>query len=589
MKKIIYLLLLLITVISCTDDFAELNTDPDIGIPPAEFLFTYVQKELVTYKGGGAWYHKDHQTMTWAQYLVQGEANAGDVNSILPGSKFGAFFGTVLPHLDEMRRMISFLDEEEQLSKSKMVAAADVIQAFFVLKVTDQFGDMPYSEAGMGRYDGRLDPVYDKQEAIILQLVNELDAAISALNANLENEFDLGSVDIIYDGDATKWIKMANAVKLRIATRLESGNLEAAKDIISSVVADGRLFENEDDQFTIDIGHDYRGNTGAGFEWKGLMWAPEPMVEFMKDNVDPRLRIFYEVNGYTQESLDSIASKNETLSPAIDLENDNKVLFTTADGEDILGYRFIGAPTHRQDPRVAVNGYFQYIDDPNTVGGNTMMVSKWNRRLIQECKHTYGTLPTAEGNYVDVQLSYSEVCFMMAEFILKGYTSGDAEQWYLNGVGSSVKTYNMFGEKGDLVMKVAGKTYPYLPVSADEISAYLAQPSVAFDGVSDLEKVYTQQFINFYRLPEEGWKMSMRTGYPKYGSSILARYPTDDNEIPFPRRVPTPEPGDLNLENWEAANADQGFANPRDETPSVLNSERLWWDENNPTIGSGGN
>ena len=50
-----------------------------------------------------------------------------------------------------------------------------------------------------------------------------------------------------------------------------------------------------------------------------------------------------------------------------------------------------------------------------------------------------------------------------------------------------------------------------------------------------------------------------------------------------------PEPGDLNVSKWLQANTDQGFTSPRDETPSVLNSQRLWWDKNNPTIGSGGN
>ncbi len=574
---------------SCTDDFAKINTDPEVGVPPAEFLFTFVEKELVTYKGGGAWYHKDHQTMSWAQYLVQGEANSGDINSILPGSKYSTFYNKVVAHLDEMDRLVSLLDEEEQVSKSKLVAAGDIIQAFFALKVTDQVGDIPYSEAGLGRHEDKLDPVFDTQESVMTTLVTELDAAIQALSANLTEEFDMSGVDFIYKGDALKWIKMANAVKLRIATRLESQNLTAAKAIISSVAADGRLFANEDDQFTIDIGEDYRGSSSAGFEWKGLMWAPRPMVEFMKKTVDPRIRIFYEPNGYTQESIDAIGTAGETISPAVDIVNDNKLLYTTADGEEIYGYRFIGAPTHRQDPNVSVPDYFKYIDDTDAVGGNTMMISKWNRRLIQKCNHEYNGLPTATGNYVDVQFSYAEVCFMMSEFILKGYTSGSADEWYNKGVESSLKTYNMLGVKGDLTMRVAGKTYPYMPISDTEISTYLADPVVAFDGVNDLEKVYVQQFINFYRLPEEGWKMSMRTGYPKYGSSLLARFPTDNTEIPFPRRVPTPEPGDLNLANWEAANASQGFTSPRDETPAILNSQRLWWDKNNPAIGSGGN
>ena len=61
-----------------------------------------------------------------------------------------------------------------------------------------------------------------------------------------------------------------------------------------------------------------------------------------------------------------------------------------------------------------------------------------------------------------------------------------------------------------------------------------------------------------------------------------------NSEIPFPRRIPTPEPGDLNRVNWEASLQSQGFT-ALDENPNVLNSQRLWWDINNPAIGSGGN
>lgn len=586
MKKLI-LLLITISIFNGCDDFQEINTDPNIGIPPAEFLFTKVEKDLGVYKGGGEWYHENHQKMTWSQYLTQGEANAGDINSILPGSKYGTFYGSVMAHLDETRLQISYLSEEEQKSKQKLVAASDIIQVFFGLRITDQYGDIPYSEAGKGRYEDILNPVYDKQVDLLDQFVAELDNAIQLLSENVSDEFDFSDNDFIYNGDTDKWIRLANAVKLRIATRLLSQNETKARDIIANVVADGRLFESNDDQFTFDIGGDYRGSAGAGFEWKGLMWSAEPIIEFMKSTMDPRLRIFFEINGYTQESIDAFDDPSD-ISPAVDIVNDNAVLFTTTDGEDILGYRFIGAPTHRQDPTVSIPGYYQFIDDPITLGPNTPMVSKYNRRLIQTCDYAYGGLPSATGNYVDVMLSYAEVCFMMSEFILKEYATGNAEDWYNKGINSSLTTYNMIASIGELDLIVANKTYPYLEVSETEINDYLTAPEVSFNGLDDLEKVYIQQYLNFFRLPSEGWILSMRTGYPKYGSSLLARFPTDDNEIPFPRRIPTPEPGDLNLENWQSANESQGFS-PRDENPQVLNSQRLWWDLNNPTIGSGGN
>ncbi|SDM19434.1 SusD/RagB family nutrient-binding outer membrane lipoprotein [Kriegella aquimaris] len=588
MKKVIYLAISFILLVSCDEDFAALNTDPDIGVPPPETLFTYAQKEMVTYKGGGEWYHENHQKMTWAQYLVQGKANDSDINTILPGSKYGTFYVTIMNHLNEMRVQIASLPEEEQKFYQKLVGASEILQAFFALRVTDQFGDVPYSQASDGRREGILDPNYDKQEAILDQLVVELNNAIQKMDEKVESSFDFSSSDLAYQGDVAKWIKLANAVKLRIATRLFTQNETKAREIIAGVTSDGRLFESNDDQLTIDLGGTYRGSAGADFEWKGVMWAAEPMVEFMKTTADPRIRIFYEPNGYSQETIDAFEDP-ATISPAIDIDNDTAVLYTTDDGEDILGYRYIGLPTFRNDPNIGIPDYYLYQDQPNTVGNNATMLSKYNRRLLQNCGYTYGGLPQAEGNYVDVMLSYAEVCFMMSEFILKGYATGDAADWYSKGIASSLQTYNMLGEKQDLILRVANKEYPYQAISETEMTDYLSNPVIQFNGVDDLEKVYIQQFLNFYRLPDEGWILSMRTGYPKYGSSLLARSPIDTPEIPFPRRIPPPEPGDLNVAKWLQANADQGFTSPRDESPDALNSQRLWWDLNNPTIGSGGN
>jgi hypothetical protein len=573
--------------VSCSD-FKEINTDPEVGTPQIDQILTYIEKELVTYKGGGEWYHENHQKMTWAQYLVQGEANADDVNTILSGCKYSTFYTTVLNHLIEIRRQVGLLTDEEQQVRQKLVAVTKIIQAFFALRITDQYGNIPYSEAGLGRDESILNPVYDDQEELLHTLVDELNNAIKLLSEDLTEEYNFSDADFIYSGDATKWIKFANAIKLRIATRFETQDLASTKEIISEVVSDGRLFESDDDQFTLNIGGDYRGSASADFEWKGLMWAARPMVEFMKKTVDPRIRVFYEMNGYTQASINAFA-KSSDISPAVDIKNDTTVLFTNEDGEKIYGYRYIGAPTHRQDPYVGVTGYYMYIDDPVTIGANAVMISKWNRRIIQTCSYDYSGLPTATGNYVDVQLSYAEVCFMMAEFILKGYITGDAEEWYNKGIASSISTYDMIATTADVTIIVANKTYYYLPVSDAEIEKYKKAPEVKFDGINNLEKVYIQQFLNFYRLPDEGWIFSMRTGYPKYESSLLARTLTDDDELVFPRRIPTPEPGDLNLANWNAANTAQGFTNPLNETPEVLNSQRLWWDKNNPETGSGGN
>jgi hypothetical protein len=176
---------------------------------------------------------------------------------------------------------------------------------------------------------------------------------------------------------------------------------------------------------------------------------------------------------------------------------------------------------------------------------------------------------------------------MMSEFILKDYITGDAAEWYQKGITASMQTYDFVAQEGELNIKMAQKSYPYVSIGADEIAAYLAKPEIQLDGVNDQEKVYIQQYLNFYRLPEEGWALARRTGYPKFGSTLLARGNVDSPDLKFPRRFPTPDPGDLNRANWQVATEQQGFSSALNEDPAVLNAERLWWDENNPDIGTG--
>ena len=582
MKKTLYILFGFLVLTSC-DDFSDLNKDPDvIDSPPVESIFTYVEKSLGDYKGS-EWYYDNHQMMTWLQYLIMGQANGDDINSLQPrGAKYDVFYTTILPHLLEIRRQIAAKSETQQVYYKNLEAITYIVQVYHALKVTDIYGSIPYDEAGLGRYQGKLDPLYNDQENLFNTFLDQLDNAIATLSADQGTQIDMSTEDFIYKGDWNKWIKCANAIKLRIALRLESENLNLAKQIISEVNSDGRIFESTDDEFVYFISPNWYGTGGASMDWKGVLWAARPMVDFMKETIDPRIRIYYELNGYTRATINAIKAANGTMPVVIDTVNDNQVLFTTGEGEKIYGYRYQGAPVDRNDPNKDDYDYSYIV---NNIGSGAVQLSKYNQRLLMSTTYNYGDGP-GTGGYVDVLISYSEVCFMMSEFILKGYINGDAAEYYQKGIEASMKTYDFIAQEGQLDMKIAQTSYPYTPIGDTEIADYLAKPEIQLNGTNDLEKVYIQEYLNFYRLPEEGWVLARRTGYPKFGSTLLARGYVDSPDLKFPRRFPTPDPGDLNRENWHNANQDQGFSGDLNENPDVLNAERLWWDKNNPAIGA---
>ncbi len=133
------------------------------------------------------------------------------------------------------------------------------------------------------------------------------------------------------------------------------------------------------------------------------------------------------------------------------------------------------------------------------------------------------------------------------------------------------------------IAQVAGSTTGYSGNSADEISSYLANENIKLNGTNDLERIYIQEHLNFYRNPNEGFVFCRRTGYPKETSTYYAREPM--NEI-IPRRFWTLDPGETNRQNWEAAMQEQGFTPNAQDLPT-LSTQRVWYDKPAPEFGEG--
>ncbi|MES2849716.1 MAG: SusD/RagB family nutrient-binding outer membrane lipoprotein [Bacteroidota bacterium] len=85
--------------------------------------------------------------------------------------------------------------------------------------LTDIWGDVPYTEAVSGvRF-----PQYDSQEEVLNGIQTLLDEAITDLQSvNADNIVITGADDVIFSGDAAKWIKTAWTLKARYLNRLSN-------------------------------------------------------------------------------------------------------------------------------------------------------------------------------------------------------------------------------------------------------------------------------------------------------------------------------------------------------------------------------
>jgi len=91
------------------------------------------------------------------------------------------------------------------------VAQCQVVLAQVVYELAVLYGDVPYSEAWNSSVPY---PKYDAQKDVFESLLKLLDGTLATFNAN--DPLKISDYDVYYGGDISKWIKVANSLKLRI-------------------------------------------------------------------------------------------------------------------------------------------------------------------------------------------------------------------------------------------------------------------------------------------------------------------------------------------------------------------------------------
>lgn len=548
-------------VSSCEKNFAEINTDPSIVITPdVGFLLTYAEDKIVTYQYTEWIWESMEQVMRFTQHLTTDPYElTSNVNL-----RYNTFYKEVVPNLFEIRRQISL--KADSANYQKMSAITYILQTLHGMKVSDMNGSIPYTEAAKARAEGVFNPVYNTQQELFNTWLSDLDNAISVLGENASTQANPGNADVYFKGDWTKWTKLANSLKLRIAARLELQDNAKAQQIFQQVMQDptGAIVEDAD-QLSYQSEDYLPFGQGGEITYRSQRFATTSMVNFMKKAEDPRLPIYFEENGLQGSYEDTLAKYGTSLPAFID-PNDPMITFQG------------GPADFTVNPTVAA-----YIKSPfpvgNTNAGNSVtnyfLISPINRFFFSPKYNRPGG-----GQYRDVMVTAAEGCLLIAEFIEKGYAgsvaTGTAEQWYKKGVASSIRTMNE-------IAVVASSTTSFSGDGQAEIDAYLNDADVMLNGTNDLERIYIQQHLNFFRNPNEAFVFARRTGYPKFGSAYYGRETFNET---IPRRFWTTDPGEANRDNWSAAMSEQGFTPNAQDLPS-LSTQRIWYDKPAPDFGEG--
>ena len=244
MKKISILLLAVssLFVFSCDKDFEEVNTDPNNPQKvPAHLLLgsTIRNTQSATYNA----FQGGDMGSVWAQHWSKVQYNDEEryyprVASI--ANIWNVLYTTVIYDSKQMEKLAI----EEDNSNLQGVSLVMQANAFQIL--TDLYGPIPFSESGI---KGILKPKYDSQKDVYIGIIDMLTRADVLLASN--SGVIPPTSDLIYAGNASKWRKLANSLKLKALMRISKTTGVNNSADIQALVAAGNLMSSNSDSAQI--------------------------------------------------------------------------------------------------------------------------------------------------------------------------------------------------------------------------------------------------------------------------------------------------------------------------------------------------
>ncbi|GMQ29773.1 SusD/RagB family nutrient-binding outer membrane lipoprotein [Algoriphagus confluentis] len=502
---------------SCSEqDLLDLNINENaVEDIDMQYLFS-----LGTLRIGGE-YENTRANMLYAATMIQHTASTAGYFS---GDKYfynAQYSGAYMErHFTDVIRLFSEVirKTKDNPAEANVNAAATVLRVFDLHRMTDMYGDIPYTQAGYG-LEGEQNwfPTYEPQRDVYYKMIDDLKAARDKFSASAR---PLGVQDFVYGGDITKWKKFANSLLMRLAMRISNVDPSKAQEVFTEAFNSGAFTSNDDIAF-IHYAPGPQGVNRNGLNdgyWNTYKYSrdckiSQTFMNWMTENNDPRKMI---VSG-------GIGNPENASTWITDPELQ------------------IGMP----------NGYnstnIREVVPPGTLDGFTIVQQNFSMLNLK---------------YMDWEdpyflISYAEVELMKAEAAMKGWIAGNAEGFFNAGVAAAINAWTYFD--------------PSFAVTSEEVAEYIAGRGFAAASAEDkLRLIGEEYWAATYLNDIESWANWRRTGYP-----VLT--PTQDpnaeegNFIPRRLRYWESEIGS-NPENYQAAISRMG---------GDLFATKMWWDGGN--------
>ena len=532
-------LALMALMVSCTDDFNEINEKPDALAPSdvsAKYFVTNAQTGLFAPNRYPYWrgpiIHSDRYAghtsfgykSNWWNDGLGYNYHAG-YTSAVHDAWFASYNST-------LTAFTNFVKEGGTLENDKYYAIALIMKGLYYQYYTDTFGMVPFSEASDPDITT---PKYDDQLTIYSTLVSDLDEAIALIgnDATTGSGVDmLGENDLFFNGDLQAWKQLANSLKLRLGLRAHGAPGEGfSTSAISSAISGGVLADRDallqrDLEISTWVSAVY-GDVWGPFYGGGNWHLTKTLIDALRDNNDPRLSKYAK------------PSKGGTIEWAKPAEGTRVALFDKHVSYltgilDSAGATYTKTSDGAGGYTITMPENTNYIGQPTRLNGEIKPLL--DRKLWSEpADIVVNQHNSGKPIFPFVVMTAAESHFMIAEAITKGLASG---------AGGDIDTY------------LANEDMAKLNGSTDQ----------------NLEKIATQRWMALFTNGFEAWAVVRDTGYP---TELSAGVSDDDIFVlgdlngAYPQRMRYGSgPYNTNAANVEAAASVQG---------PDRQGTKLWW------------
>lgn len=452
---------------SCTkDDFEDAYRDPSkvttTNVPKqfAGFMKINFEDVIPSY-----WNYYTVLRSTSLNY-TQAHGFTNTTGRYIPGpavnDRWGRYYKFITQYR-ELEKVMAALPAAEQTENRIYTITSTIYLYDHTQKMVDNFGDIPFSEAGKigatgGNYSNAL-AKYDNQIELYTQMLDQLKAFSTELNSiTLSPKVDLEfkNQDLINKGSLVSWKNYCNSLRLRILNRVSAYPALAsrANTEIAEIIAEAKIVDENTENiafrvYTQDTDLDTSGFIDA-LEGANNNVAPKPMIDHMNANNDPRQPWLFE--------------KGQTAT-----------VFTGLDPTLTSG-----------------------VQDQLIVDGK---IAVYNRSVISRNKWLPGTLINAP-----------EVNLILAEYYSRNGNGAVAKTYFEKAIRQSVEYYVRLGDKADVLT-----WKPTTEPTAAEIEAYITKINFAgaTTAAAQLELIAFQKYIHYNVMQaDESWAEQRRLKLP---------------------------------------------------------------------------